>query len=110
MRSNRVLVITLALTAAVGVAQAQSPQPPQMQAPATTATLPQNAPVVLTVTGKLRGEAPVELTMAELRALPRAQIRTTTPWHNGEQVFEGVPLSALLEHLAPRGRCCRSPP
>ena len=80
---------------------------PAMTLPAsaqtTTASTPQTAQPVLTVTGKLRNGEKVDLTMAQLRQLPRAQIKTTTPWHDGEQTFEGVPLAALLEHLGAKG-------
>ncbi len=105
MRSNRVLVLTLALTAAVGVAQAQSPS--QVQAPATTATLPQNAPAVLTVTGKIRGDAAVDLTMAELRALPAprsAPQRLGMMASSFSRVFR---LPRSWSTWAPKGRCCR---
>ncbi len=76
----------------------------EVRAQATTASLPQAGTPVLTVTGKLKSGAQIDLTMAELRALPKAQIKTTTPWHDGEQTFEGVPLAALIEHLGAKGQ------
>ena len=77
--------------------------PSGAMAQTTTATLPQAERVVLTVEGKLRDGKPVDLTMEALRKLPKARIATTTPWHDGEQVFEGVPLAALLDHVGARG-------
>ncbi|GGO53286.1 hypothetical protein SAMN05444398_10124 [Roseovarius pacificus] len=41
----------------------------------------------------------VELTLKDLQALPVTQFATTTIWTNGPQVFSGVWLSTLLEHL-----------
>jgi hypothetical protein len=43
------------------------------------------------------GEKQVDLTMAELMAMPTSTITTVTPWHDGEQTFEGVALSDLME-------------
>ncbi len=99
MSSKRALMFALALTALTAPMAAG-----EVRAQATTASLPQTGTPVLTVTGKLKSGAQIDLTMAELRALPRAQIKTTTPWHDGEQTFEGVPLAALLEHLGAKGQ------
>lgn len=40
-----------------------------------------------------------DMTLAELEKLPKAEIRTTTPWHDGVQHFEGVSLQILMETL-----------
>ena len=69
----------------------------------TTAALPQTDRVVLTLEGKLRDGKPVKMTMEALRQLPQARITTSTPWHDGVQIFEGVPLAALLEHVGATG-------
>ncbi|MCZ8268953.1 MAG: oxidoreductase [Beijerinckiaceae bacterium] len=55
-------------------------------------------PAVLTISGP-GGGASHDLTMADLEKLPKAEIRTTTPWHNGVQHFEGVSLQVLMESL-----------
>lgn len=77
--------------------------PAAASAQATTATLPQSERVVLTIEGKLRDGKAVEMTMEDLRKLPKVRVATATPWHDGQQVFEGVPLSALLEHAGAKG-------
>jgi hypothetical protein len=61
-----------------------------------------NAPVILTVEGRV-GNGPAEFTRADLEALGQATIRTTTPWHDGVQTFEGVPLAALMDRIAAKG-------
>jgi hypothetical protein len=66
---------------------------------ASTATTASNGPVVLTIEGKVGGGR-VEFSRAELEAIGLATIRTTTPWHDGVQTFEGVPLSALMGRVA----------
>lgn len=68
-------------------------------------------PVVLTVTGRLRrsnlpGGAALDLAMLE--QMGREEIRTTTIWTEGVQVFTGVPLAALLECLGAEGRLLRA--
>jgi hypothetical protein len=60
------------------------------------------APVILTVEGQIGG-GPVEFSRAELEAIGLATIRTATPWHDGVQTFEGVPLAALMDRLSARG-------
>lgn len=58
--------------------------------------------VVLTISGDVLpppdGEA-WTFDMKALRALPSDRIETATIWTDGVQVFEGVPLNALLEHV-----------
>jgi hypothetical protein len=52
---------------------------------------------VLTIQFPDGGKPSVDLTMPELMAMPISTITTTTPWHDGEQTFEGVALSQLME-------------
>lgn len=59
--------------------------------------------VILTVDGKVDGGKSVDFTLADLEALGTATIRTTTPWHDGMQTFEGVPMTALMEKVGARG-------
>ncbi|WP_157727683.1 molybdopterin-dependent oxidoreductase [Stappia sp. ES.058] len=59
--------------------------------------------VVLTVDGRVAGDAPAEFTLADLQALGTERIETTTPWHDGLMVFEGVALSRLMAHVGARG-------
>jgi hypothetical protein len=59
--------------------------------------------VMLSISGNVRDGAAVEMTRADIERLPRAVIRTTTPWHEGVQVFEGVPLSDLMQHIGAAG-------
>ncbi len=59
--------------------------------------------VILTISGAIRAVEPMALTRQDLEALPRATIRTTTPWHDGVQVFEGVALQDLIGHVGARG-------
>lgn len=60
------------------------------------------ARVVLTVSGP--GDFTRDFTVSDLEKLPRAEIRTKTPWHDGLQHFEGVSLQALMDNLGIRGR------
>ena len=53
------------------------------------------AEVVLTVEQASGGEGR-GYTLADLAALPRQVIRTSTPWTEGVQEFAGVPLAALV--------------
>jgi hypothetical protein len=60
------------------------------------------APLILTVEGQIAGGR-VEFSRADLEAMGLATIRTATPWHDGVQTFEGVPLAALMDRLAAKG-------
>ncbi len=63
---------------------------------------PSQGTILLTVTGAIsttnRGET-AQFDLDLLRALPQIEYNTTTIWTNGEKVFAGVPLSALLDRL-----------
>lgn len=84
-KTIRGLVLGLALAVAPGLAWAQS------------------EPIILTIDGAIGGGVPVELTRTQLEAIGAASITTTTPWHEGTPQFEGVPMSALLEHVNATG-------
>jgi hypothetical protein len=85
--------LTFAATA-LALAALPQPQPASAQ---------QKAPVILSVVDDTKGGERTDLTLDDLQRLGGAVIRTTTPWHDGEQVFEGVPLASLLAHLGTRG-------
>lgn len=63
----------------------------------------QSEPIILTIDGAIAGGVPVELTRTQLEAIGAASITTATPWHEGTPQFEGVPMSALLEHVGATG-------
>jgi hypothetical protein len=64
----------------------------------------QNAPVVLTVTGRIAAQpAPRDFTLAGLEALGVHSLRTTTPWTDGVQEFTGVRLRDLLAAVGAQG-------
>lgn len=60
-------------------------------------------PTILTIDGAIAGGVPVELTRSQLEAIGAGWITTTTPWHEGAPQFDGVPMSALLEHVGATG-------
>lgn len=59
---------------------------------------------VLTVSGLISGEAPVDLSIQALQQLPQYDFATTTPWHDGRVQFSGVRLSDLMEFLGGKGK------
>lgn len=58
---------------------------------------------ILTVTGNLTAGTEINLTLSDIEALGTARIVTTTPWHDGEVTFEGVPMSKLMEAVGAQG-------
>ncbi|MAZ82647.1 MAG: oxidoreductase [Rhizobiales bacterium] len=58
--------------------------------------------VVLSLDGAVAG-GHVDMTVDEIEALGVEKIETTTPWHDGKVVFEGVPLQRLLEKVGATG-------
>ena len=58
---------------------------------------------VLTVSGRIASATPVEFSIASLESLPAAEIKTTTPWHDGEIEFAGVLLKDLIAHIQVEG-------
>ena len=58
---------------------------------------------ILTITGNVTAGTEVNFTLSEIEAMGTAQIVTTTPWHDGEVTFEGVPMSRLMEAVGAHG-------
>ncbi|WP_425040316.1 molybdopterin-dependent oxidoreductase [Primorskyibacter sp. S187A] len=64
------------------------------------------ADIVLSVSGDIaqtNAEGLAVFDMDMLRAMPVETITTTTIWTEGEQVFEGVPLKAVMDMLGATG-------
>jgi hypothetical protein len=59
---------------------------------------------ILTIDGDIAGQAPVDMTLADIEALGTATIVTRTPWHKKAVSFEGVPLATLLEKAGANGQ------
>lgn len=64
-------------------------------------------PVILSIEGRIDGGATVDLDFAALESLPAQVLRTTTPWTEGDQVFEGVLLRDLLNAVGATGETLR---
>jgi hypothetical protein len=64
-------------------------------------------PALLTISGQIgvtnQGDALV-LDRHAFEAIPMTTVKTETPWTNGMVAFEGVPLKALLDLAAARGK------
>lgn len=58
---------------------------------------------ILTVSGKVTDRTAVDFTLSDLEALGTARVVTTTPWHDGEVIFEGVPMSELMAAVGAHG-------
>ena len=73
------------------------------------ATLMSTAPILaqdtlaLEVTAQDTQTAPTVLSLDELDTFEQVSFKTTTIWTDGEVVFSGVPLKALLEQLEAEG-------
>lgn len=65
----------------------------------------EKSPTVLTV--QKRGGERIDLTMADIEALPHTTYVTTTPWHDGAVRFEGVSMKALLGRAGISGETIR---
>ncbi len=61
--------------------------------------------IILTVDGAVK--AKTDFTLAEIEALGMATITTTTPFHDGVQTFEGVPLTKLMAAVGAHGDTAR---
>lgn len=75
------------------------------QAPSLPLASP-TGPVVLSIGGNLQNtnrDRQADFDMAMLMALPSVHIYTTTPWTEGVTRFDGVPVEALLRHVAVQG-------
>lgn len=58
---------------------------------------------VLRIEGRIAGGQAAAFTRAQLEAMGLATIRTSTPWHDGLQTFEGVPLTRLMQTVKAQG-------
>lgn len=62
--------------------------------------------VVLTITGRIsetNSADAAQFDLSMLRALGPVEVATTTIWTDGPQVFEGVPLTRLVEEVGAEG-------
>lgn len=59
---------------------------------------------VLTISGKIGSESPIDLSIRQLKQLSGSSVSTSTPWHDGEVTFEGVLLSTLMNHVGATGQ------
>lgn len=60
--------------------------------------------IILRIEGKLRDGTAWEFTRSSLEALGLTTVRTTTPWHDGVQLFEGVRLDTLMKAVGAEGK------
>lgn len=58
---------------------------------------------VLRIEGRIAGGQAAAFTRPQLEAMGLATIRTRTPWHDGVQTFEGVPMSRLMQTVRAQG-------
>ena len=58
---------------------------------------------VVEIGGKIDGAAPRDLTLAEIKALPKVATTTHTPWHTGAVKFEGASGVDLMKYLGAKG-------
>lgn len=59
--------------------------------------------VILKIDGKIAGGGVREFTRADLERLGGSAVRTSTPWHEGVQTFEGVPMEAVMQAVGAQG-------
>lgn len=59
--------------------------------------------VILKIDGNIDGGGVREFTRTDLERLGADAIRTSTPWHEGVQTFEGVPLDAVMQAVGAKG-------
>ena len=57
----------------------------------------------LTVMDPLKGSAETLLSVADIQKLGSTVVKTTTPWHNGVQTFEGASLEQLAKSAGIQG-------
>lgn len=74
-----------------------------MVAPLTGAGFANENRVILKIDGKIAGGGVREFTRSDLERLGADAIRTSTPWHEGVQTFEGVPLDAVMQAVGAQG-------
>lgn len=59
--------------------------------------------VILKIDGNIAGGGIREFTRPDLERLGGGTIRTSTPWHEGVQTFEGVPFDAVMQAVGAQG-------
>ena len=67
---------------------------------------PPTGRVILTINGRIRSRNSDDAAVfdrAMLEALGTERFTTATPWHEGPQSFEGVPMARLLRHVGAEG-------
>ena len=57
----------------------------------------------LTVIDPVKGNAETLMSIADIEKLGPTVVKTTTPWHNGVQTFEGVSLDKLVKSSGIKG-------
>lgn len=68
---------------------------------AAEAAIPTDA--VLVIDGRIDGGKPAAFDLAVLKSLPVTRVLTTTPWTDGEDLYEGVRIRDLLHRLGAQG-------
>ena len=58
---------------------------------------------LLTVSGNIAGGGEIHFDREALEALATETVRTSTPWTEGVQEFQAIPLKALLAHVGAKG-------
>ena len=61
------------------------------------------AETILVIDGQVAGGEPAAFDLATLKSLPVTRVTTMTPWTDGENLYEGVRIRDLLEHLGAAG-------
>jgi hypothetical protein len=61
------------------------------------------APAILVIDGQVAGGQPAAFDLEALKRLPSTRVTTTTPWTDGESLYEGVRIRDLLESLGAAG-------
>lgn len=92
--------VTAAGLAVIAALLAPSARAQDAVAPAPTPAVAAAATTVLDI--QAADAPPARLTLADLEALPRREIVTHTPWHDGKVRFEGVPLATLFARFGLR--------
>ena len=83
--------LPLALALALGITAAHAQSAPPEQKP------------ILDVEGNVKEGKALAFDRKELEKLGVTTIRTTTPWHDGVQTFEGVPMVTLMKEVGAKG-------
>jgi hypothetical protein len=61
------------------------------------------ASTILVIDGRVPGGRPAAYDLEALKKLPVTRVTTTTPWTDGENLYEGVRIQDLLEKLGASG-------